>query len=191
VYLVHQLGQSEDTTKWSEEKTRNETDLIRTRVRKTIEQALADYPYAQKVFGELLKQAIADAEAMFDHPLKQYALFKDFEQPLEDWQTPGIPDVLAEKPHSKAYFGAIRLMLGEDAFATLDDTTRSSLVDQAIGMDEIVRNAVAENSLNPQNIEAAIRKGILPLLFGLLGLDNAKAVVEQVIQITRVGLSRA
>ena len=55
------------------EKTRNETDLIRTRLRKTIEQDLADDPYAQKVFGELLRQAIAEAEAMFDHPLKQYA----------------------------------------------------------------------------------------------------------------------
>ena len=40
-------------------------------------------------------------------------------------------------------------------------------------------------------IEAAIRKGLLPLLFGSLGLDNAKQVVEQVIQITRIGLSKA
>ena len=55
----------------------------------------------------------------------------------------------------------------------------------------MVKDAVAENSLNPQNIEAAIRKGLLPLLFGSLGLDNAKQVVEQVIQITRIGLSRA
>ena len=58
-------------------------------------------------------------------------------------------------------------------------------------MDSIVRDAVAENSLNPQNIEAAISKGLLPLLFGSLGLDNAKQVVEQVVQITRLGLSRS
>jgi len=50
---------------------------------------------------------------------------------------------------------------------------------------------VAENSLNPQNIEAAIRKGLLPLLFTAMGLDRAKQVVEQVVQITRVGLGRA
>lgn len=30
---------------WSPEKTRNETDIIRSRVRKTIEQELADDPY--------------------------------------------------------------------------------------------------------------------------------------------------
>ncbi len=68
---------------WSEEKTRNETDLIRTRIKKTIEQELADDPYAQQVFSELLKQAIAEAEALFDHPLKQYALFKAFEEKVQ------------------------------------------------------------------------------------------------------------
>jgi type I restriction enzyme, R subunit len=191
VYLVHQLGKAEDPKDWSEEKTRNETDMIRTRLRKTIEQELAEDPYAQKVFGELLKQAIAEAEAMFDHPLKQYALFQNFEQQLESRATPGLPDVLADKPHAKAYFGAIRLVLGDEAFATLSGEAVDSLVQQAFAMDIVVRDAVAENSLNPQNIEAAIRKGLLPLLFGTLGLDNAKLVVEQVIQITRVGMNKS
>lgn len=190
VYLVHQLGKAEDPKDWSDEKTRNETDMIRTRLRKTIEQELAEDPYAQKVFGELLKQAIAEAEAMFDHPLKQYALFQSFEQKLESRATPGVPDVLAEKPHAKAYFGAIRLVLGDEAFAALGGVAVDSLAQQAITMDTMVRDAVAENSLNPQNIETAIRKGLLPLLFGTLGLDNAKQVVEQVIQITRVGLGK-
>ncbi|GAB2468431.1 HsdR family type I site-specific deoxyribonuclease [Comamonas humi] len=191
VYLVHQLGQVDDPKDWSEEKTRNETDIIRTRLRKTIEQELATDPYAQKVFGELLRQAIAEAEAMFDHPLKQYALFKSFEEKLDARATPDMPDALADKPHAKAYFGAIRLVLGDEAFDALSDDTTNLLVQQALAMDIVVRNAVAENSLNPQNIEAAIRKGLLPLLFGTLGLDNAKLVVEQVIQITRVGLSKS
>lgn len=191
VYLVHQLGKAEDPKNWSEEKTRNETDMIRTRLRKTIEQELAGDPYAQKVFGELLKQAIAEAEAMFDHPLKQYALFKEFAQKLEARAIPGIPDALADKPHAKAYFGATRLVLGDEAFAGLDKDAHDTLVQQAVAMDVVVRDAVAENSLNPQNIETAIRKGLLPLLFGTLGLDNAKLVVEQVIQIARVGLSKS
>jgi type I restriction enzyme R subunit len=191
VYLVHQLGKAEDPKDWSEEKTRNETDMIRTRLRKTIEQELAEDPYAQKVFGELLKQAIAEAEAMFDHPIKQYALFQEFEQKLAARETPGVPDVLADKPHAKAYFGAMRMVLGDEAFPAIGIEAHDTLVKQAIAMDAVVRDAVAENSLNPQNIEAAIRKGLLPLLFGSLGLDNAKLVVEQVIQITRVGLSRS
>lgn len=190
VYLVHQLGQ-EKPEDWSEEKTRNETDMIRTRLRKTIEQELAEDPYAQKVFGELLRQAIAEAEAMFDHPLKQYALFKSFEEQVASRATPGTPDELAANPHAKAYFGAIRLVLGEDGFAALESQALERLVQQSLAIDTVVKDAVAENSLNPQNIEAAIRKGLLPLLFGSLGLDNAKQVVEQVIQITRIGLSKA
>lgn len=191
VYLVHQLGQAEKPEDWSEEKTRNETDMVRTRLRKTIEQELAADPYAQKVFGELLRQAIAEAEAMFDHPLKQYALFKSFEEKVESRMTPGTPDILAANPHAKAYFGAIRLVLGEESFSTLGPEAVEHLVQQSLSIDAVVNDAVAENSLNPQNIEAAIRKGLLPLLFGSLGLDNAKQVVEQVIQITRIGLSKS
>jgi len=191
VYLVHQLGKAEDPAEWSEDKTRNETDLIRTRLRKTIEQDLADDPYAQKVFGELLRQAIEEAEAMFDHPLKQYALFKAFEDEVAQRQAPGVPDDLADQPHARAYFGAMRLVMGEVDFNALTGAQRGDLVDKARQMDTIVRDAVAENSLNPQNIEAAIRKGLLPLLFSSLGLDRAKQVVEQVVQITRVGLGRA
>lgn len=191
VYLVHHLGQAEAPNDWSEEKTRNETDMIRTRLRKTIEQELATDPYAQKVFGTLLRQAIAEAEAMFDHPLKQYSLFKSFEEQLEARATPGVPDALADKPHAKAYFGAIRMVLGDKAFEALSGEAIDRYVQQAQTMDIVVRNAVAENSLNPQNIEAAIRKGLLPLLFINLGLENAKKVVEQVIHITRLGLSAA
>lgn len=191
VYMVHQLGRAEDPAQWSDEKTRNETDMIRTRLRKTIEQELANDPYAQKVFGELLRMAIAEAEAMFDHPLKQYALFRDFEQKVAARETPDMPDTLVGKPHAKAYFGTIRLVVGEEPFAALGETARADFVEKAIAIDGIVRKAVAENSLNPLNIEAAIRNGVLPLLFGTLGLDHAVAIADQVIQITRVGLSRS
>lgn len=190
VYLVHELGRNEETSEWSEEKTRNETDLIRTRLRKTIEQELAEDPYAQKVFAELLKQAIAEAEAMFDHPLTQYALFKEFEEKIEARETPGVPDAFGANRHAQAYYGAIRLIVGEEALAAMDATARQQIVDQALETDRVVRNAIAENSLNPQNIESAIRKGLLPDLFAMVGLEHAKSVIEQVIQITRVGLSR-
>jgi len=116
-YIVHEFGKHEDFETWPEDKTRNEADLIRTRLRKTIEQDLASDPYAQKVFGELLRQAIAEAEAMFDHPLKQYALFKTFEERLEDAHLQGISDRLHAHPHARAYYGAIRLELGEEAMA--------------------------------------------------------------------------
>lgn len=191
VYLVHELGKAEDLGQWSAEKTRNETDLIRTRLRKTIEQELAEDPYAQKVFADLLKQAIAEAESMFDHPLKQYALFKDFEQTLEQRATPGIPDAFGDNRQAQAYYGALGLALGEEGFRAMDAKAQAAFIAAALDIDRIVRNAVAENSLNPQNIETAIRKALLPKLFALMGLDKAKVAVDQVIQIARVGLSRA
>ncbi|MFT4099815.1 MAG: HsdR family type I site-specific deoxyribonuclease [Burkholderiaceae bacterium] len=187
VYLVHQLGAPEVVEQWSEEKTRNETDMIRTRLKKTIEQDLADDPYAQKVFAELLKQAIAEAEAMFDHPLKQYALFKKFEEQVDARDVGGLPAELSGSKHVRAYFGICRLVLGDDAFAQTD---QAAWVEQAQEIDAVVQQAVAEHSLNPQNIEAAIRKALLPKLFGLMGLDKAKEAIDQVIQVTRVGLAR-
>jgi len=181
VYIVNDLGQA-PPDEWSEEKTRNETDLIRTRARKTIEQDLAGDPYAQKVFSQLLKEAIAEAEALFDHPLKQYALFKAFEEKLEARQVEGIPESLNGNPHARAYYGVMRMALGEDR--------SQELADEALAIDWIVDQAVAEHSLNQQGLEAAIRKGLLPSLFKLVGIDKAREIIESVIQITRVGLSR-
>lgn len=189
-YVVHELGKREDPQTWSEEKTRNEADLIQTRLRKTIEQELASDPYAQKVFGELLLEAIAEAEAMFDHPLKQYAVFKAFEQCLEARQIPSIPVALADNPHASAYYGAILLELGEDAMHAKSAAEATHLADLALTIDGVVRTAIAENSLNLHSIESQIRQTLLPPIFDLVGLDHAKAIVEQVVHITRIGLSR-
>lgn len=189
VFIVNELGKQKPED-WTDEKTRNETDIIRTRLKKTIEQDLQDDPYAQKVFSELLDQAIRDAEAMFEHPFKQYVLFKDLEEKLAEREVPDTPDPLASNPHAKAYFGVFKLVFGEDSFNSLSETDRQSYVEQAFAIDELVDKAVAENSVNPQNIEAEIRKGLLPRLFKLIGMDKAKEVIEHIVQITRVGLSK-
>ena len=73
----------------------------------------------------------------------------------------------------------------------MEETEHQAYTDLAVEIDQVVRDAIAENSLNPQNIEAAVRKALLPKLFARVGLDQAKAVVDQIIQIVRVGLSRA
>lgn len=63
VYMVTDLGRAEDPKSWGKEKTRNETDIIRSHIKKTIEQDLARDPYAQMVFSEMLKRAIIETEA--------------------------------------------------------------------------------------------------------------------------------
>jgi type I restriction enzyme R subunit len=80
--------------------------------------------------------------------------------------------------------------LGEEAFNAMSPDEVQNYVDQAFAVDEIVDKAVAENSVNPQNIESEIRKFLLPRLFKLIGMDRAKEVIEHIVQITRVGLSK-
>jgi type I restriction enzyme R subunit len=187
VLLVNDLGKQSSPESWSPDKTRNETDIIRSRVRKTIEQELADDPYAQLYFSELLRQAIEEASSQFDHPHKQYVLFKDLEQKLAEKAVDGIPVALRHLEHAAAYFGVIKLELSNSDLLV---EREAEFVATALAIDDAVRNAVAENSLNPTNIEASIRKSILPIFFSLVGLEKAKALTERIVEMTRVGLTR-
>jgi len=185
--VVNDLAKPTPLEEWSEEKTRNETDIIRTRLTRTIEQDLVEDPYAQKHFSELLKAAIAEASALFDYPLRQYTIFKDIEEQIAQQRVDGTPVSLSGNRHATAYFGIIRLAIGDQRALGADV---ENFTGTALDIDRMVQTAVAENSLNPANIEAAIRKAILPRLFSLTGLDLAKAITDQVVEVTRVGLSR-
>jgi len=160
VVFVNEMG-SEYNPEWSDAKTRTETDIIKTRLTKSIEQDLIDDPYAQVVFSELLKNAIAEAEALFDYPGKQFVLFRDLEEAVKKRETPGVPESLRDNKSAQAYYGAFKQSgseLGDDV-----------LVEEANFIDNTVRNAVASNSINPDNIEAEIRQKLLPHYFERLG----------------------
>ena len=98
-----------------------------------------------------------------------------------------LPKRLAGHRHANAYFGIIRLEIG-DELAKGDE--QEEFIQAALDMEKSVESAIAENSLNPANIEAAIRKALLPRLFGLTGLDKAKVITEKVVEVTRIGLAR-
>ena len=185
--VVNDLAKQTPPETWSDEKTRNETDVIRTRLTRTIEQELADDPYAQRHFSELLKAAIAEASALFDHPLKQYALFKDVEDRVAEARVDGTPAALNGKRHATAYFGIIRLSIGDERALGPEV---GAFAEAALDIDGMVQTSVAENSLNPANVEAAIRKTVLPRLFALTGLDLARAITDQVVETARLGLVR-
>ncbi|MCK9246572.1 MAG: type I restriction endonuclease subunit R [Anaerolineaceae bacterium] len=193
VYEVNKMGQSQKPEDWSEDKTRNETDIIKTRVTRMIEQELQDDPYAQEAFSKLLRQAIEEAEQLFDHPLKQYLLFHEFEEQVQARRLTDIPDVFAGNHHAQAYFGVFKKILPE-ALAVMNQQVQDKWVQLAFDIDKAVETAVTENSINPQNIEAEIRKKLLPTMFQECkaiggGIDQAKKIVEMVVQITRIGLS--
>lgn len=186
LYVVDKLGDNPE--EWDDQKTRNEADTIRSRTRKTIEQDLRSDPYAQKVFSELLKKAIEEADALFDYPGKQYALLKDLEEKVAERQTPGIPNELARKPHAKAYFGVFRLVMGDEEVDVQMDKAPTALIELALTIDETVNDVVAENTLNPGGIDAGIRKVLLPDLFKRFGLDKANRMLDEIVHIVKVGL---
>jgi type I restriction enzyme R subunit len=109
------------------------------------------------------------------------------EDRVADRKVDGTPGALNGKRHATAYFGIIRLAVGDGR--TLGPDV-DSFAAAALDIDGMVQTAVAENSLNPANVEAAIRKAVLPRLFALTGLDLARSITDQVVEITRVGLSR-
>ena len=74
--------------------------------------------------------------------------------------------------------------------ACVDDEGTDDLSDIALQIEAVVANAVAENSLSPQNIESAVRKNLLPLLFKKFGLDRAKSITDKIVEVTKLGLAR-
>ncbi|GAF55573.1 LOW QUALITY PROTEIN: type I restriction-modification system [Psychrobacter sp. JCM 18901] len=193
-YLVGNLGKDVKPEELSDDEARNQTDKITGRVTKMIEQDLADDPYAQEYFSKLLKQAIADAKAMFDAPVKQYMMFADFEQAVKDRDVADVPNAFIDdsgklNKHAQAYFGLFKHLFDTD-FLIDKELDNDKLVAYAFEIDNIVKTAVAEYSINPAEIENAISVKLLPMLFMDLGIDKAQQLIEEVLKITRLGLSR-
>jgi type I restriction enzyme R subunit len=188
VYLVGNMGKEAKPEEMSDDEARNKKDVIMGRVTKMIEQDLADDPYAQEYFSNLLKQAIEQAKEMFDAPVKQYLLFADFEEQVIDRKVDGIPTERfskldsAVKRHVQAYYGLFLKHVDSENALAEDDC-----FDSAMLIEEIVTDAVAQFSINPQEIENQINRKLLPVLFKTIGMDKAKVIIADVIQITRLG----
>ncbi|MFA0070864.1 type I restriction endonuclease subunit R, partial [Vibrio breoganii] len=109
-------------------------------------------------FSKLLKQAIQQAKEMFDAPVKQYLLFADFEEQVKERDVKGMPtDRFAEldpkiKRHVQAFYGLFPHHLGDHVLS------EDECFNYALQIDEIVTAAVAEFSINPQEIENQIRR---------------------------------
>ena len=189
-YLVGNLGKDVKPQDLTDDEARNQTDKITGRITKMIEQDLADDPYAQEYFSKLLKQAIAETKAMFDAPVKQYILFADFEQEVKARKVDGMPDAFSDNKHAQAYFGLFKHLFDTELLegASLKD---EKLTEHAFEIDNIVNTAVAEYSINPAEIENAISMKLLPMLFAELGIESAERYIQEVLQITRLGLSRS
>jgi len=190
VYLVGNMGKTVQPDALSDDEARNKKDVISGRVTKVIEQDLADDPYAQEYFSKLLKQAIEDAKEMFDAPVKQYLLFVDIEEQVNERRVEGLPnDRFATldptiKRHVQAYYGLFLHQLDDDNPLSEDDCFA-----YALRIDETVTAAVAEFSINPAELEKKVHSSLLPDLYKAVGMDNAQAILSAVIRIMRLGVT--
>lgn len=184
VYEVSKMGQQK-LEEWSKEKTRNETDIIRTRLTKIITQDLADDPYAQKKFSELLKEVIKEAEQLFEHPLKQYILFHDFSEQVKVRKLDDLPSELNGEPQARAYYGLLKMEL-----SNFSEQAVNHWIDLSMQIDKEIKKAVKENSINPQYIEGTINKRLLPILFKYCEADmrKVKAIITQINKMIVIGL---
>lgn len=101
-----------------------------------------------------------------------------------------MPTALAASPHARAFYGTFKLALGEAFFASATEDQSTALVNEALMIEKILDQAIAEHSLSTQDMEASVRQQLLPRLFTLIGMDKAREVIDLVLQIARVGMSR-
>lgn len=190
VYLVGNMGKGAKPDEISDDEARNKKDVISGRVTKTIQQDLADDPYAQEYFSKLLKQAIEDAKEMFDAPVKQYLLFAELEEKVSAREIGDLPmDRFADldakiKRHVQAYYGLFPRHLGSG-----NPLSEDECFEFALKIDEVVTALVAEYSINPAELEKQVSGQLLPDLFRVSGMEKAKLIIADIIQIIRLGVS--
>ena len=195
IYRVDDLGKG-DPAQWSEDKARSEAAAISSRLTRIIDVKLADDPYAHAYFSELLKQAIARSQELFNAPVKQYLLFADLEQQVRTEKIPGLPSGLNGHPDARIWFGILRLKLRDRIPSEEAETPASELalwVELALRMEDITTRAQREFSLNIEDREKAVSKGLLELFFSDAApeclkeaIDLAQAVIQAVIHSLRV-----
>lgn len=187
IIQIGDLGTSEDDDpdSWSDEKKKNEADLIRTRLTKSIEVDLAEDPYAQAIYSELLRQAIAEAEAMFDYPGKQYDLFKDLEERVKRGATDDIPEEIKEDRHIRAYYGIFKQHLTPERFDELGDI---HFVSESRMVDNVVMEAIEAHSLSQEAIMSGITQKLMPSFFKTYGdIAIAKTLIGAIQDKVRAG----
>ena len=176
-----------DPTTWSGEKQRNEAEIIKSRLTKTIEEDLRDDPFAQKRFSEMLLEAIKQAEEQFEHPYQQYSIFEHLDQKLKSGELPGYPNELQQDRKLRAYYGVLRMLVEPQLGADKSSVRDSDYVQNARLIDEVINNARTQHSLDPIEMEKKIRGQLLGKLFHFTNkqMDLTRGLLDSIMDIVR------
>ena len=133
------------------------------------------------------KEAIVEAEKLFDHPFKQYSLFEALEEKILNGDLEGYPTKISERPRARAYYGALRLGLYPDQDHEKATDKDEELADQALRIEVEIQKAKEEHSLNQLEMEKKIRSSLLADLFKICDkkIDLAKNILNNLVEMVR------
>ncbi len=178
-------GHEAEEAGWSPEKIANEAELCKTRLHRALEQEMEDDPYARHLYQQRFAQADARSAQLTD-ARERHALWQTLEQEWQQGIVPGLPEVFAQRRSAATYYGLFRLALGETHFAAANAAQLSAYVEQALAIDEVVQPAIRENTLNPEHMDSILVQKLLPRLYLMLGMEPARTVCAQIVQIARL-----
>jgi type I restriction enzyme R subunit len=178
-------------SRWSVERTINESALIHARITHSIGHELADDPYAQKMFAETLLHTVEQTKNACADPLAQYAIWQAFAQQVSLREVDGVPPMLDGQRHARVCFGIFRLVLGDAHFAAASEDDIANYARKAQEVEQIVlRQVITAKSLMSKGEEASLRQALLPFLHSFCAWGKVLKIVDLIVRATRAGIIR-
>lgn len=198
-YVIDPAGKNRPVTKeevdnWSEDKKRNESELIRSRIAKKIDD-ITDDPYAKTKLSEDVQKILEEIQGSFDFD-KNFLHLQEFEKDVDARKIDGIPAPLQKNAEAQAYYGIFRLAFPDLFLEPLSEEQEKKWVDFALVTQEIVTKARNENGLNQTDMEKAIKRGLRQTIRENFEdnteiTDHRKALIEEIIQNVRIRYENA
>jgi type I restriction enzyme R subunit len=130
-----------------------------------------------------MQQALADGVLRPPHEPSRWGepVAQEVHEPAGVYQ---VPATSASTRGESTWLAILRSAAGDAGFEAV---AAERWADEARRVQGVVQDALQEHSLNPRDIEAAVRQALLPRLFALMGLERARAAIDQMIRAAGVG----
>jgi type I restriction enzyme R subunit len=165
-------------------------DAIAHRTKKTIHEKMDEDPAFYKKFSKMLEEVIEEFKLKRISELQYLKKVQNIMDSVRNKSSEGLPDVLREKEHARAFYGAVKEVLKS---LSLPETDQDSLaVDTGLKIDEIVeRNLVVDWHVK-KDIQNRMINEIEDYLFNLkdnrginLDFELIDKIIEDSIQIAK------
>lgn len=140
-------------------------------------------PFGPVLHAYPMQQALADGVVRPPHEPARWGepVAQEVHEPAGVYQ---VPATSASTRGESTWLAILRSAAGDAGFEAV---AAERWADEARRVQGVVQDALQEHSLNPRDIEAAVRQALLPRLFALMGLERARAAIDQMIRAAGVG----